>query len=73
MLRWMCGKSRKHWIRNEHIKEHLWIASISDKLRETFSRWFGHVQYRPSITLVRKSLFMKVDGLPRNMAKSKRT
>ena len=35
MLRWMCGKNRKEKIRNERFREHLGVASIRDKIRET--------------------------------------
>ena len=69
MLRWMCGKTRKDRIRNEHFRKHLGVAIIGDKIRETRLRWFGHVQCRPA----RKSLAMKVDGLPRGRGKPKRT
>ena len=43
MLRWICGKARKEKIRNDHFREHLGIATIEDKIRETRLRWFGHV------------------------------
>ena len=62
MLRWMCGKTRIDKIRNEHFREHLGVATIGDKIRETCLRWFGHVQRRPATTPVRRNLAMKVDG-----------
>ena len=36
-------------------------------------RWFGHVQRGPVMTLVRKSLAMKVNGLLRGRGRPKRT
>ena len=33
------------------------IASRDDELKEISLRWFGHVQCRPTMALVRKSLF----------------
>lgn len=69
MLRWMCGKTSNDRIRNERFREHLGVATIVDKIRETRLRWFGHVQRR----LVRKSLAMTVDGPPRGRGMPKRT
>ena len=31
MLTWMCGKTKKDGIRNEHFREHLGVATIGDK------------------------------------------
>ena len=36
MLRWMCGRSKKDRIRTECTWEHLRLASIIDKLRDSF-------------------------------------
>ena len=55
MLRSLCGKTRKNRIKNEHIQKHLWAKSKGDRLRETYLRWFEHVQYKPATMLVRKS------------------
>ena len=38
MLRWMCGKTRKDRIKNEHIWDTLGIVSIIDKSRVTYLR-----------------------------------
>lgn len=32
----MCGKNRKDRIKNERIRDHLGVASIGDKLIESF-------------------------------------
>ena len=44
MLRWICGKTLKDRIRNEHIREMVGVAPIEDKMRENRLRWFGHIQ-----------------------------
>ena len=43
MLRWTHSKTGKGRIKNEHFWEHLGVASIGDKIRETHVRWFGYV------------------------------
>src|SRR4029450_2942072 len=62
MLRWMCGKTRKDRIRNEHIRERVGVAPIEDKMRENQLRWFGHVQRRPLTASVRKSDMVQIEG-----------
>ena len=56
MLRWICGKTLKDRIRNEHIREIVGVAPIEDKMRENRLRWFGHIQRKPLDALVRKSV-----------------
>ena len=58
----MCSKTRKDRIKNKHIWEHLEVASIGDKFRETCLRRLGHVQHRATMTWMRKSFYMQVDG-----------
>lgn len=53
ILRWMCGKIMKK--KNENFLEHLEKTPIDKKLRETHSKWFGHVQQKPPMASVRKS------------------
>ena len=62
ILNWMCGKTRNARIRNEYFLEHLRIAAIRDKIKETRLRWFEHVQCRLVTVLVKKSLVVKVNG-----------
>ena len=40
-LRWMYGKTRIKIV-NERFREHLRVALIGDKIRETCLRWFGY-------------------------------
>ena len=72
MLMWKCGKTFKDKIRNERFREHLVIASIGDTIGETRLRRFGHVQCRPTTTLIRKSLSMQVDSRTKERGRPKR-
>ena len=67
----MCGKIWKDKIRNECFREHLGIALMRDKIRETRLRWFEHIQRGP-VALGMKSLAMQVHGPPRERARLKR-
>ena len=44
MLRWMSGYTLKDRIRNDHIRERVEIAPISEKMRYYHLRWYEHVQ-----------------------------
>lgn len=35
MLMWICGKTKNDKIKNESFQEHLGVASIGHKIRET--------------------------------------
>ena len=69
----MCGKNRKDTIRNESFQEHLGVASIWNKTGEIRLRWFGHVQRKPAMAPLRKSLAMQVDGPLRGRGRTRRT
>ena len=43
---------------NECLWEHLGVASIDSKIRETCLRWFEHAQRMPEAMLVKKSFSM---------------
>jgi Reverse transcriptase (RNA-dependent DNA polymerase). len=73
MLRWMCGKTRKDKIRNEHIRRLVEVAPIQDKLRENRLRWFGHVKRRPITAPVRKSELINIAGNARGRGRPKLT
>ena len=40
MLKWISGKTMRDRLRNEYIWEHLGVALVGDKLRETRLRLF---------------------------------
>jgi hypothetical protein len=43
MLRWSLGLTRWDHVENVKVRERLGVAAITDKLRETRLRWYGHV------------------------------
>ena len=61
MLESMC-RTRKDKNQNECFLEHLEVASIGDKIRET----------QANNSTDRKRFSMQVDGSPRGMGRSKR-
>ena len=73
ILRWMCGKIRIDRIRKEHFRECLGVALVGHKIRKIHLRWFGHVQRRPTMELVKKSSSMHVDSSPRRRGRPKRS
>lgn len=61
----MCGKIRNDKITNVFFREHIGVASIGDKIRETVWWWFGHIQHKLAMMLVRsKRLAIHVGGPP---------
>jgi len=44
MLRWMLGITREDRKRNDDIRHAVGISCITDKIRESRLRWYGHVQ-----------------------------
>ncbi|KAL7258934.1 hypothetical protein ACSBR1_004943 [Camellia fascicularis] len=62
MLRWMYVKTRKDKVRNEYIREWVGVVLIEDKLRKNRLRWFGHIQRRPTETVVKRCDTVTVDG-----------
>ena len=69
----MSGKTRNDKIRNEFICGSLGVASMSDKMRESRLRWFGHVQRRPMTTLVKWRKTIQVEGVRRTKGRPKLT
>ena len=72
MLRWMCNKTRIDRIRNVHFLSHFGIAPIEDKIRENCVRWFGHIERRPTTTLIRKVSFINEEDFRRKRGRPKR-
>ena len=62
MLRWECGLTRRDKVRNEHIRGTLKITPISNKVKESRLRWYGHVKRREAEHPIRKVLDMDLPG-----------
>ena len=73
MLRWMSGYTLKDRIRNDHIRERVRVAPISEKMREYRLRWYGHVQRRELDEPVRIVEQMVREPYIRNRGSPKRT
>ena len=72
MLRWMCGHSLMHQIRNHDFRERLGVAPISAKMHENRLRWFGHVHRNTFDTPVRRIESIIVEG-KRSRGRPRRT
>jgi len=46
MLQWMLGITLKDRKRNDDIRHAIGVFCITDKIRESRLRWYGHVQQR---------------------------
>ena len=73
MLRWICGKTLKDRIRNEHIREMIGVAPIEDKMRENRLWWFGHIQRKPLDALIRKNDLLTIHGNAKDRGRPKLT
>ena len=69
----MSGYTRRDRIRNEHIRERVEVAQISEKMAEYRLRWYGHVQRREVDEPVRIVEQMVSDPYIRNRGRPKRT
>ena len=73
MLRWMSGYTLKDMIGNDHIRERVGVATVSEKMREYRLRWYGHVQRRELDKPVRIAEQMVRESYIRNRGRPKRT
>ena len=73
ILRWMCGNTRRDKVRNGDIRTKIGVASIEEKMRENFLRWFGHVRRRPTDTPVRRVERINLGQVKRAQGRSKKT
>jgi hypothetical protein len=62
MLRWTLGVTRLDRIPNDTIRQAITVAPITDKLKETRLRWYGHVQRREEDHLVKRAMDLVVEG-----------
>ena len=61
MMRRMCGVSLKKHLSNEVLRGRLGIDCVSDLVRRSRLRWFGHVVRKDDQQWVRKCMDFKVD------------
>ena len=62
MLRWMLGITLKDRKRNDDIRHAVGVCCITDKIRESRLRWYGHVQQREDGHCVKRILEAEVYG-----------
>ena len=65
MLRFAMGVTRKHKIRNEHIRSTVKVERLGMKMREGRLRWYGHVLRRDQEYIGRKMMEMELPGKSR--------
>jgi hypothetical protein len=44
MLRWICGHTKRDRVRNDDIRERLWVVTVEENLVQYRLRWFSHMQ-----------------------------
>jgi hypothetical protein len=59
MLRWICGNTRRDWVRNDDIHKRLGVAPVEEKLVQHRLRWFRHIQQRPAEAPVRSGVIRR--------------
>lgn len=62
ILRFMNEVFRMDRIRDKHIRGHLGMTNVTDKIREPRLRWFGHVRRRDGEDQVRVILGLRLEG-----------
>jgi len=73
MLRWMSGKTRHDWIKNDTIREKVGVAPIVEKLVENRLRWFGHVERRHIDAVIKRVDQMEESQVKRGRERPKKT
>ena len=63
ILRQINGNRTKDGIQNEEILLKIEMTPIDEKMRESYLRWFGHVQRRAIYVPVRKNKLIRVEGM----------
>lgn len=70
MLRFSLGLTLLDHAQNEEVRSCLGVAAISEKLRESRLRWFGHVARAPASSVVQTAMQLEVPGMrPRGRPK----
>jgi hypothetical protein len=66
MLRWICGNTRKDWVRNDDIRERLGVVPVEEKLMQHRLRWFGHMHQRPAEAPIRNGIIRRTGNKKRD-------
>ncbi len=62
MLRMQIGVTRMDRWRNEDVRKKLGVAPITEKMRESRLRWYGHVERREDDSILKIVTKMEVEG-----------
>ncbi len=62
MLRWMCRITKLGKRRNERTSGTTKVGEITKKVKESRSKWYGHVMRREKHYVGRKAMETKVQG-----------
>ena len=73
MLRWICGNMRRDKMRNEDIRTKIGVASIEEKMREKYLRWFSHIRHRLADASVRRIERIKLGQVKERRGDRKKT
>jgi hypothetical protein len=64
MLRWICGHTRRDWVRKDDIHERRVVALV-EKLVQQRLRWFRHMQQRPAEAPIRNGVIRRIGNKKR--------
>ena len=73
MLRWMSGFTLRDRMRNEYIREKVGVAPMTDKIRESRLRWFGHIKRRPFNDPLRRVDVLNITYVRKGRGRPKKT
>ncbi|KIH59165.1 hypothetical protein ANCDUO_10615 [Ancylostoma duodenale] len=70
MLRWSMGVTLEDRVPNQMVRSSFGVAPITDKMKEAWLRWCGHVQRRGDGSVTKTALNLDFKGTrPRGRAK----
>jgi hypothetical protein len=72
MVRWMCGVTLKNMIPSSELNNRLGISAVTDVVRRSRLRWFGHLERKCSDDWVSACRNVELPG-PRGRGRSKKT
>ena len=72
MVRWMCGTSLREKQRGEDLLQSMGLTKITDEIRQSRLRWYGHVVRREESHWLKKAWRFEVVG-PRPRGRPRKT